>query len=665
MIIKSLYLENFRQFASPQEIIFSTDNDKKVTIIEAESGVGKTTLLQAFSWVFYGTCKYSRILNAYVEKCMAPSENKKVTCRVILENDGKTYEIIRTQIFRKIQVRIDADESNLIINYPDENGISKQVRNNDAKIIIKRIMPHDLFPYFFLEGESLSKVGEQMASGKSGQNGEFVKAIKGLLHFNHLYETMRHLKTVCDDYSFAIGQNTSNASLKKALDDIQQLEEFNKTFSDRIEAIDKSQQYYKDEKAKLDDQIMEYGEAAGKQKRVNELRRNIEESLNRIKEQKKALFKKFSTNGFYLILKELCPDCVDVLKNSDSLDKGIPGIDVSAVQYMLGNHKCICGEELVEGSEHWKILNDWIKYLPPNNIGYELDSFNKEIKQVDTLGTQFDDDFKNARKVLSDLIKDYDRYLEEYQHLNEEIKGIDVDISKLKTREQEYDNKIVDLSVERRSKEAQIESNKKRIEELNKSVVIYKQQDSRTKQLQVYYDYAFELRNRINRFCERKEKEKRETLKAEINEIFKQFYNEKISFHVNSSYNVEIKIFDSELSDDFTSGGQDIAVALAFIGAIIRVNGIKTTNSQQDEIDEEEEKELYPLVMDAPTTKFGMKQMSSFSDLMPKITDQIIVFINDKDGPILIEKMAGQIGSRWSLKKEDSYHTSIIRESGE
>ena len=55
--------------------------------------------------------------------------------------------------------------------------------------------------------------------------------------------------------------------------------------------------------------------------------------------------------------------------------------------------------------------------------------------------------------------------------------------------------------------------------------------------------------------------------------------------------------------------------------------------------------------------------MKSFSEIMPKITDQIIVFINDKDGPILKELLAAGIGSIWTLRKEqgDSYHTKIVK----
>lgn len=49
-------------------------------------------------------------------------------------------------------------------------------------------MNKDLFPYFFLEGESLTRVGEQMSKGKTSSNNEFIRAIKGLLGFNYLYE---------------------------------------------------------------------------------------------------------------------------------------------------------------------------------------------------------------------------------------------------------------------------------------------------------------------------------------------------------------------------------------------------------------------------------------------------------------------------------------------
>ena len=56
MIIKSLELHNFRQFMDDedghgQKIIFSTDPDKKATLLIAKNATGKTTLLQSVSWI--------------------------------------------------------------------------------------------------------------------------------------------------------------------------------------------------------------------------------------------------------------------------------------------------------------------------------------------------------------------------------------------------------------------------------------------------------------------------------------------------------------------------------------------------------------------------------------------------------------------------------------
>ena len=53
MLLKSLKLKDFRQFKGEQEITFSTDPVRNVTVIMGENGSGKTTLAQAFTWCLY------------------------------------------------------------------------------------------------------------------------------------------------------------------------------------------------------------------------------------------------------------------------------------------------------------------------------------------------------------------------------------------------------------------------------------------------------------------------------------------------------------------------------------------------------------------------------------------------------------------------------------
>ena len=46
MLIKTLRMENFRQFRGTTKVDFSCDPDKNVTIILGDNTFGKTTLLQ-------------------------------------------------------------------------------------------------------------------------------------------------------------------------------------------------------------------------------------------------------------------------------------------------------------------------------------------------------------------------------------------------------------------------------------------------------------------------------------------------------------------------------------------------------------------------------------------------------------------------------------------
>ena len=53
MLIRKLILHNFRQYIGTQEIKFSTDREKNVTVLIGVNTSGKTTLVRAFEWILY------------------------------------------------------------------------------------------------------------------------------------------------------------------------------------------------------------------------------------------------------------------------------------------------------------------------------------------------------------------------------------------------------------------------------------------------------------------------------------------------------------------------------------------------------------------------------------------------------------------------------------
>ena len=54
MVLQEIRLKDFRCFHGENVIQFSAGAAKNVTLIYAENGVGKTTLLNALLWCFYG-----------------------------------------------------------------------------------------------------------------------------------------------------------------------------------------------------------------------------------------------------------------------------------------------------------------------------------------------------------------------------------------------------------------------------------------------------------------------------------------------------------------------------------------------------------------------------------------------------------------------------------
>ena len=74
--MKKLKLKNFRQFYREQTIEFSKSSNRNVTVIHGENGSGKTALLNAFSWCFYGKIDLPNPNNLINEQAINEAKHK-------------------------------------------------------------------------------------------------------------------------------------------------------------------------------------------------------------------------------------------------------------------------------------------------------------------------------------------------------------------------------------------------------------------------------------------------------------------------------------------------------------------------------------------------------------------------------------------------------------
>ena len=68
MIINSIEMSYFFRIYQSPKIEFSVDEKKNVTVIKGDNGTGKTTMLSAFSWVFYGVVEDPLVVDKMLNK---------------------------------------------------------------------------------------------------------------------------------------------------------------------------------------------------------------------------------------------------------------------------------------------------------------------------------------------------------------------------------------------------------------------------------------------------------------------------------------------------------------------------------------------------------------------------------------------------------------------
>ena len=347
-----------------------------------------------------------------------------------------------------------------------------------------------------------------------------------------------------------------------------------------------------------------------------------------------------------------------------SMDQGIPGMDAKSIQYLLNRKKCICGHELAENSPEWEELERLIKFLPPNNIGSEVKLFNNSFETSKEAGEEYYEEFTRYWKELSQSNQTLSSLEEQRKQINKEIEDIPpvAEDKLLQSRliEQKGDNKgkIKQLSEKNEQLEKLIEEQSS----LEKELVRYKNKCDR---LTLYRSYCEKRRDSIDHDLEEREVRIKSALQENINSIFKRFYNSEVTFTLNNDYSISITDPDGkDVLKDFASGGQKTALALSFIGAIIKVNEkrdlYKANKSSDDSVEDGDVPEVYPLVLDAPTSTFDYEQIKSFSKVMPEITDQIIVLVNAKETAQIKENMNSLVGKEYHIEKQNDY-SSVIK----
>lgn len=173
MQIEFMRIENWRSFYGLNEISFSTDKDKNVTLIRAENGVGKTSLLAALNWCLFGILPsendFQKPKSLVNDQARSSQGANKTKVEIEFEHSGRNFKASRSY-------DQSTERTNGLRLVELKDGVETPMSaSTNVDRFINSVIPREMAPHFFFYGEATSRYAD--ATGAEA----FGAAVKNIL----------------------------------------------------------------------------------------------------------------------------------------------------------------------------------------------------------------------------------------------------------------------------------------------------------------------------------------------------------------------------------------------------------------------------------------------------------------------------------------------------
>jgi len=458
--IKEIEIENYRVFKSVQ-IRFNPGTKKNVSVVQGTNGFGKSNLFNAINWCFFGTEPHLRkeskklpVCNTGVLKALKGSGTVQSKVCIVMGTSYGEKRIERTVLTRKTSLGVHCTNDSILT--VTENIAGEWKVSPNPEYTISRILPESMSSFFFIDGEMLREMFENISPDKIRD------AIFDLSQVTLLQKTIDHL----DSFAVTIrkeGSVGNDNGIQMAED---QLEIFESNIAKAKEQNTKDKADLETAivyKRQLDDKLAEVD--SQDVKRLDGERRAVEMAISvaedALKTEKQNLREQLSKVTPLVMLGDAIGETLQMLKQMEQQNRLPKDYEATFIQQLLDRKECICGIDLsCAGSK--KNREKLIKLLKEcdeagfSDLGkqllYRLEPLKREsskalarISACEAKNAEYDNKLSELQKRLKevnmkigdvdlDVVKqtqsERDKYLSLIQQCNARIGRRDVEIRK-------------------------------------------------------------------------------------------------------------------------------------------------------------------------------------------------------------------------------------------
>lgn len=666
MRINKLVLNNFFRYYGKQEIIFSTNEKKNVTVLRGENGAGKTTLLNAFYWVMYGdVLKPLTIENMLNYRVAEEIQNNQITESYVemeFEDRDIVYTIKRGQEFRKENNKI-IGEKNIKPNITYKENGTGNYKNITDKDFMDGIIPKRLRHLFFFDGERINRLAQ--VDGKE----EVKKAILDILGLTAIDNSKKDLDIIRNEYIKELSNNSSDDEKKygKELDsnekELEELEELlKKRKNEAIECqaeIDKCTKYLERSNSEM---------VKARQEELKILEKDINSFDKDLENIKIDIRNHISKNLKVAIISDYFKDIAGYLE--DKREKGeLPSdIKIQFIDDILDRGRCICGCDLQKGTVQYETVEKLKTVAGRSELDDAYSKITSYIKYVNNQDDFFEVlDSLNKREV--EIYNRIDEAKNRKENISKELRNCDDE--KIRYNENQrisFSKELNEINKKIGITENEIKIITNNIEKIRNKIRLCEVNNSKTKQMKNRIDQIEKLIDLNDEIKESFVETTREELDAKIKEVFAKITRKDYRIPMLTK-DFELKIVsnlkgEQKEESQVLSTGEGQITSLSFIGSLVEYAREKTKQEFLSDFSGGD----YPIVMDSPFGNLDATHTSNVAANIGKLASQVIIVVSDKQWSKEVEdNIKSQVGKMYKMYdindiNKDVLETTVIEE---
>jgi DNA sulfur modification protein DndD len=658
MILERIVLENFRQFKGRQEIVFSDLRERNVTVVHAENGFGKTTLLNAILWSLYGS------------EGLDPDD---------FENpESLIYEGIalhakdRSKVFTSVELTFKHDNDRYILtreltlaeqlNDPRRARVSLQVLKEGQTIPldnpqrrIQAIVPDGIAKLLFFNGERINHLA--MARNSA----EVTSAIHQMLGLKLLQTAIEDLQhpSVRGKFLRELRDNTSDekrdllAALEASETRVKELEEDQTQVRSNLKAIDA-------EISGIDSKL----DANRESHELNAKRLRLLDELKDLGVKRDDLVRRLSKliaeDGYTLFTGDLVKRGSEIMR--DLRDRNMipaPVID-SYLQELLDTGLCICERHLPPGSPEFEAVKKRLSAAPNQDFNNAVSAIDHAIGLLEGVSQQTREQLRQLNAERLELqIEIRNREEEEaeiHQALggkdDEEVQALEAARKKHLLDKEAYHARLGAIGRD-------IETEKETLERLTQQIKAISDQEELAARAQRRVDAVEECTRLLQQILDAETEDLRPILNDEIDTHFRKIIDREYWAELSADYSLRIRkrVPGREEGEEVAeidvalSTGQRQVTSLVFIASLL---SLARRRSEIPTILRGLSGNEYPLVTDSPFGQLSIFR-SGVAKWVPNLAPQVVLLVSPKqfDGDVAEAlQETGRIGKRYYL----TYH---------